>query len=77
MEAFEFEAIHKDGMIKIPNELRKNLTKKLKIIIQPEEEKQNSLSKLLLDAPTWHESDVMDFHKKIQEGYRNWKIAEF
>ena len=31
MEAFEFEAIHKDGMIKIPNELRKNLTKKLEV----------------------------------------------
>jgi len=77
MEAFEFEAIHKNGMIKIPDELRKNLTKKIKIIILPEEEKQNALSKLLLDAPTWDESDVMDFHKKIREGYENWKIDEF
>ena len=77
MEALEFEAIHKNGMIKIPDELRKNLTKKIKIIILPEEKKQNALSKLLLDAPTWHESDVMDFHKKIREGYGNWKIDEF
>ena len=77
MEAFEFEAIHKNGMIKIPDELRKNLTKKIRIIILPEEEKQNALSKLLLDAPTWDESDVMDFHKKIREGYENWKIDEF
>jgi len=77
MEAFEFEAIHKNGMIKIPDELRKNLTKKIKIIILPEEEKQNALSKLLLDAPTWDEFDVMDFHKKIREGYENWKIDEF
>jgi hypothetical protein len=61
-------------MIKIPNELRKNLTKKLKIVILPEEEKQTTLSKLLLDAPTWDESDVMDFHEKIREGYENWKI---
>ena len=29
MEALEFEAIHKNGMIKIPDELRKNLTKKV------------------------------------------------
>ncbi len=77
MEAFEFEAIHKNGMIKIPNELRKNLTKKIRIIILPEEEKQNTLSKLLLDAPTWDESDVMDFHKTIREGYKNWKIDDF
>lgn len=77
MEAFEFEAIHKNGMIKIPYELRKKLTKKIKIIILPEEEKQNALSKLLLDAPTWDESDVVNFHKKIREGYENWKINEF
>jgi len=77
MEAFEFETIHKDGMIKIPNELRKNLSKKLKIVILPEEKKQTTLSKLLLDAPTWDESDVMDFHEKIREGYKNWKIDEF
>jgi hypothetical protein len=36
--------------------------------------KQTTLSKLLLDAPTWDESDVMDFHEKIREGYENWKI---
>ena len=36
MEAFEFEAMHKNGMIKIPDEL-KNLTKKIKIIILTEE----------------------------------------
>ena len=77
MEAFEFEAIHKNGMIKIPDELRKNLTKKIKIIILTEEKKKNALSKLLLDAPTWDESDVMDFQQTIQEGYKNWKIEEF
>ncbi len=77
MEAFEFETIHKNGMIKIPDELRKNLTKKIKIIILTKEEKQNALSKLLLDAPTWDESDVMDFHQTIREGYENWKIDEF
>jgi len=77
MEALEFGAIHKNGMIKIPDELRKNLTKKIKIIILPEEKKQNALSKLLLDAPTWPDSDVMGFHKKIREGYENWKIDEF
>ncbi len=77
MEAFEFEAIHENGMIKIPDELRKNLTKKIKIIILTEEEKQDALSKLLLDAPTWDKVDVMDFHKKIREGYENWKIDEF
>ena len=77
MEAFEFEAIHKNGMIKIPDELRKNLTKKIKIIILTEEKKKNNLSKLLLDAPTWDESDVMDFQQTIQEGYKNWKIEEF
>ncbi len=77
MEAFEFEAIHEDGMIKIPDELRNNLTKKIKIIILTKEEKQNTLSKLLLDAPAWDESDVMDFHQTIREGYENWKIDEF
>jgi len=76
MKAFEFEAIPKNGMIKIPDELRKNLTKKIKIIILPEE-KKNVLSKLLLDAPTWDESDVMDFQQTIREGYKNWKIEEF
>ncbi len=77
MEAFEFEAIHKNGMIKIPDELRKNLTKKIKIIILTEEKKKNALSKLLLNAPTWDESDVMDFQQTIREGYKNWKIEEF
>ena len=77
MEAFAFEAIHKNGMIKIPDELRKNLTQKIKIIILTEEKKKNALSKLLLDAPTWDESDVMYFQQKIREGYENWKIEEF
>lgn len=77
MEAFEFEAIHKNGMIKIPDELRKNLTKKIKIIILTEEKKKNALSKLLLNAPTWDESDVMDFQQTIRERYKNWKIEEF
>lgn len=77
MEAFEFETIHENGMIKIPNELRKNLTKRIRIIILPEKKKQNALNKLLLDAPTWDESDVMDLHKEIREGYKNWKINEF
>jgi hypothetical protein len=77
MEAFEFEATHKNGMIKIPDELRKNLTKKIQIIILTEEKKKNALSKLLLDAPTWDESDVMDFQQTIREGYKNWKIEEF
>lgn len=77
MEAFEFEAIHKNGMIKIPDELRKNLTKKIKIIILTEEKKKNALSKLLLNAPTWEESDVMDFQQTIREVYKNWKIEEF
>ena len=77
MEAFEFEATHKNGMIKIPDELRKNLTKKIKIIILNEERKKNALKELLLDAPTWDESDVMDFQQTIREGYKNWKIEEF
>jgi len=77
METIEFEAIHENGIIKIPDELRKNLTKKIKIIILTEEEKKNALSKLLLDAPTWDESDVMDFNQTIREGYENWKIDEF
>jgi hypothetical protein len=77
MEVFEFEAIHENGIIKIPNELKKNLTKKIKIIILNKEEKHNDLSRLLLDAPTWDESDIMDFHRAIQEGYENWKIEEF
>lgn len=77
MEAFEFKAIHKNGMIKIPDELRKNLTKKIKIIILNEEKKKNALSELLLDAPTWDESDVMDFQQTIRKGYENWKIEEF
>lgn len=77
MKAFEFEAIHENGMIKIPDELRKNLTKKIKIIILTEEKKKNALSKLLLDAPTWDESDVMDFQQTIREGYKNWKIEDF
>ena len=77
MKAFEFEAIHENGMIKIPDELRKNLTKKIKIIILTEEKKKNALSKLLLNAPTWDESDVMDFQQTIREGYKNWKIEEF
>jgi len=77
MEVFEFETIHENGIIKIPNELKKNLTKKIKIIILNKEEKHNDLSRLLLDAPTWDESDIMDFHRAIQEGYENWKIEEF
>lgn len=77
MEAFEFEAIHENGMIKIPADLRKNLTPKIKIIILTEEEKKNALNKLLVDAPTWDESDVMDFYQTIREGYKNWKIDEF
>ena len=64
-------------MIKIPDELRKNLTKKIKIIILNEEKKKNALSELLLDAPTWDESDVMDFQQTIRKGYENWKIEEF
>jgi hypothetical protein len=77
MEAFEFEAIHENGIIKIPDELRKNLTKKIRIIILTKEEKQNALGQLLVDAPTWDESDVMEFHQTIREGYENWKIGEF
>ncbi len=76
MEVFEFETIHENGVIKIPNEL-KNLTKKIKIIILNKEEKHNDLSRLLLDAPTWDESDIIDFHRAIHEGYENWKIEEF
>ena len=77
MEAFEFEAIHENGMIKIPDKLRNSLPKKIKIIILSKEEKQDALSKLLLNAPTWDESYVMDFYKTIREGYENWKIDEF
>ena len=77
MEVFEFETIQEDGVIKIPNEFRKNLTKKIKIIIMNKEEKQNNLRELLLEAPTWEVSDVMDFHQKIREGYKNWQIEEF
>jgi hypothetical protein len=77
MEAFEFEAIHENGIIKIPDELKKNLTKKIKIIILTKEEKQDALSNLLLEAPTWDESDIIDFQRTIREGYKNWKIEEF
>ena len=77
MEAFEFEAIHENGIIKIPDELKKNLTKKIKIIILTKEEKQDALSNLLLEAPTWNESDTVDFLRTIREGYDNWKIEEF
>jgi flavodoxin len=77
MEAFEFEAIHENGIIKIPDELKKNLTKKIKIIILTKEEKQDALSNLLLEAPTWDESDITDFQRTIREGYKNWKIEEF
>ncbi|MEA1946046.1 MAG: hypothetical protein U9N83_01945 [Thermodesulfobacteriota bacterium] len=77
MEVFEFETIHENGIIKIPDELKKNLTKKIKIIILTKKEKHNDLSKLLLDAPTWDESDIIDFHRTLQEGYENWKIEEF
>ena len=47
------------------------MPKKIKIIILTEEKKKNTLSKLLLDAPTWDESDVMDFQQTIREGYEN------
>ncbi len=77
MEAFEFETIHENGIIKIPVELRKNLTKKVKIIILTKEEKQDDLSDLLLKAPKWEESDIIDFNRTIREGYENWKIEEF
>ena len=77
MEAFEFEAIHENGIIKIPDELKKNLTKKIKIIILTKEERQDALSNLLLEAPTWDESDKVDFLRTIREGYDNWKIEEF
>ena len=77
MEAFEFETIHENGIIKIPDELKKNLTKKTKIIILTKEEKQDALSNLLLEAPTWDESDIIDFQRTIREGYKNWKIEEF
>ena len=73
MEAFEFETIHENGIIKIPDELKKNLTKKIKIIILTKEEKQDALSNLLLEAPTWDESDIMDFQRTIREGYKNCK----
>ena len=73
MEAFEFEAIHENGIIKIPDELKKNLTKKIKIIILTKEEKQDALSNLLLEAPTWDESDIIDFQRTIREGYKNCK----
>jgi len=77
MEAFEFETIHENGIIKIPDELKKNLTKKIKIIILTKEEKKSALSNLLLEAPTWDESDIIDFQRTIREGYENWKIEEF
>ena len=77
MEVFEFETIQENGIIKIPKEFKQNLTRKIKIIIMNEEEKQNDLGKLLLDAPTWGESDVMDFHQTIREGYENWQIEEY
>jgi len=79
MEAFEFETVHENGKITIPDEFRHNLTKKLKIIIltQEEKEKETALIKLLLDAPTWNESYITEFYKEIREGYANWKIDEF
>ena len=77
MEAFEFETVHENGMITIPDEIRHNLTKKLKIIILTQEEKETALSKLLLDAPTWNESYITEFYKEIREGYADWKIDEF
>ena len=77
MESIEFEAIPKNGMIKIPDEHRDGLTKKIRIIVLTEEDKQTDLKKMLLDAPTWDKSDALEFHKAIREGYENWKIAEF
>ena len=76
METLEFEGVHENGMIRIPDELRKNLTKKIRIIILTEDEEQNALGRLLLDAPTWDESDVVDFHQAVREGYENWRIGE-
>ena len=77
MEAIEFEAIPQNGMIKIPDELRDSLTKKIRVIVLTEEEKQTDLRKLLVDAPTWDKSDELEFYKTIREGYENWKIDEF
>ena len=77
METIEFEAIPKNGMIKIPDELRDSLTIKIRIIALTEEEKQTDLRKLLLDAPTWDKSDALEFYKTIREGYENWEIDEF
>jgi len=72
MNAYEFEAEIKEGIIKIPDEFRGNRTGRFRIVIVSEETEQHKRRKALLNAPVWDDADVRDFHHIIQKGYENW-----
>ena len=66
MQAVEFQAIVKNGMIEIPREYRKSLSRRVRVIVLAEENQEQHAN--LIDDLLEHPLKIRGFHTLTRDG---------